>query len=101
MELRSYNVEYVYLHGVTVAIGDDIGVIKDFSTFEEDLKSMIDQIATDNGGRVPFNKCHIREDGEMWTPYLQIVKMLILMGKRIGKVEFESPLTEQTIIRIL
>lgn len=60
---------------------------------------MLSQIETDNG-LVHLCACNRRKDGETWTPYLQIVEMLLLMGYKLGLVEFEAPLKENTLIKI-
>ena len=98
MELRSYNVERVYKDCVKCHIGNDIGVNKsELRLREEDIKSMIRQIARSNG-RTILSMANLRTDGETWTPYLQIVEMLILLGSKIGVLSFEGQLNENTII---
>ena len=98
MELRSYNVERVYKDCVKCRIGNDIGVNKsELLLREEEIKSMIKQIARSNGKTI-LSMANLRIDGETWTPYLQIVEMLILLGAKIGSLSFEGQLNENTII---
>ena len=100
MELRSYNVEKVYAESVKCRIGNDLGVDKEsLERNIPNIKDMLFQIYTLNR-EVPFNRCNYRTDGEMWTPYLQIVEMLILLGKKIGCVEYDGELKPNTIITI-
>lgn len=100
MELRSYNVERIYMDSVKCRIGVDLGIEKKrFAKNIPNIKDMLSQIETDNG-EAHLCACNRRKDGEIWTPYLQIVEMLILMGKKIGCVEFETPLKEYTLIKI-
>ena len=99
MELRSYNVERIYKESVKFRVGTELGIEK--TVFIENIphiKSMLSQIATNNG-EAHLCVCNRRKDGEIWTPYLQIVEMLVLMGKKIGCVEFERPLKEDTLIK--
>ena len=101
MELRSYNVEHIYKDAVKCRIGTDLGIDKKaFKKAAPDIKDMLSQIETLNG-EAHLCACNKRKDGETWTPYLQIVEMLILMGKKLGLVQFESPLKETTLIKIL
>lgn len=98
MELRSYNVERVYAECVKCRIGDEVGVNADkLNERSQDIKDMLNQISREND-QAPLALCHLRTDGEVWTPYLQIVEMLILLGARIGAVEFTGPLKSSTII---
>ena len=60
---------------------------------------MLKQIETVDG-RTIFRMCNLRTDGETWTPYLQIVEMLIRLGKKIGAVEYEGKLNSDTVINI-
>lgn len=99
MELRSYNVESVYNECVKCRIGEELGVRQEIYANEGNIASMLSQIDT-KGGRVPLNMANIRKDGEVWTPYLQIVEMLVLMGKKLGLVSYRGELTETTIIKI-
>lgn len=102
MELRSYNVERVYKESVKCVLGDDIGVDKTkLSENAENIRSMISQIDVAPDNRTLFKFCNQRKDGETWTPYLQIVEMLIRMGRKLGYVKYETPLNENTIIEIL
>lgn len=99
MELRSYNVCRVYKECVRFRIGNDLGVnSRSLSKREKDIRSMLEQIETDSANTVPFMFANRRKDGETWTPYLQIVEMLVLLGRRIGVVTFEGPLKEETIL---
>ena len=99
MELRSYNVESVYKDSVKCRIGVELGIEKErFTENIPAIKDMLSQIETNNG-EAHLCVCNRRKDGEIWTPYLQIVEMLILMGKKIGCIEFETPLKEDTLIK--
>ena len=99
MELRSYNVERMYSECVKCRIGDEIGVnFEALKSNEGNIRSMLSQVYTLDG-IAPLALCHTRIDGEVWTPYLQIVEMLILLGARIGAVEFTGPLKSSTIIK--
>ena len=101
MELRSYNVERVYKDCVKCCIGEDLGINKEqLSLHTEDIKDMCSQIALWNGWTL-LAFANIRKDGEIWTPYLQIVEMLIRMGKRIGVVDYMGKLTATTVIKVL
>lgn len=98
MELRSYNVERVYKDCVKCCIGEDLGVNKEqLAQHTEDIKDMCSQIAVYKGWTL-LATANIRKDGEIWTPYLQIVEMLIRMGKRIGILEYTGNLKADTII---
>ena len=98
MELRSYNVERVYKDCVKCRIGDELGVDKEqLERHKEDIKSMCSQIARWKG-HTYLVTANIREDGETWTPYLQIVEMLILLGAKIGVLSFEGNLDKETKI---
>jgi hypothetical protein len=95
MELRTFNVQRVYFYCVKCTIGDSIGVnhLK-IEENRENIKSMVAQLPKNQ----PLNKCHIREDGEQWTPYVQVVMMLVLLGIHIGVLKGVTPLLETTII---
>lgn len=98
MELRSYNVERIYKDCVKCRIGNDLGVNKqELLLREEEIKSMVKQIARSNGKTI-LSMANLRTDGETWTPYLQIVEMIILLGAKIGVISFEGQLNENTII---
>lgn len=98
MELRSYNVERVYKDCVKCRIGNELGVYKEqLERHKEDIKSMCSQIAHYNGWTL-LAMANIRKDGETWTPYLQIVEMLILLGAKIGVLSFEGQLKGATKI---
>ena len=100
MELRSFNVERVYKDCVRCCIGENLGVNKEqLVQHTADIKDMCSQLAVYNGWTL-LATANIRKDGEIWTPYLQIVEMLIRMGKRIGVVEYEGKLNADTIITI-
>lgn len=100
MELRSYNVERVYQDCVICSIGENLGVRKfPLTVHKEDIVDMLRQIETKKG-MTTFQTCNLRKDGETWTPYLQIVEMLIRLGKKIGAVEYEGTLSVDTIITI-
>ena len=101
MELRSFNVERIYKESVKCIIGDDLGVDKvELEKNTPFIKDMLSQIKTYEGC-TPLLCCNIRKDYEVWTPYLQIVEMLIRMGKKIGCVEYEGKLKPKTIIKIV
>lgn len=100
MELRSFNVERIYKESVKCVIGEDLGIDKaKFTEHIPDIKSMLSQIATDEG-YARLYLCNIRKDGETWTPYLQIVEMLIRMGAKAGIVKYEGKLNMHTLIFI-
>lgn len=99
MELRSYNVERIYKECVICVIGEDLGVKKIIEFHKPDIISMLQQVQTQDG-KAPLQVCNLRKDGETWTPYLQIVEMLMRMGRRIGVVEYEGKLNADTIITI-
>lgn len=101
LELRSFNVEKIWKESVKCVIGEDLGVDK--KKFEENtpaIKSLISQIKTYDG-QAHLCKCHIRHDDEIWTPYLQIVEMLIRMGARTGLIKYEGTLKIDTVITFL
>lgn len=101
MELRSYNVERIYSESVRCRINEELAVDKDkLSASSDDVKDMLLQIKNIDG-YVPLCLCNTRIDGELWTPYLQIVEMIIRMGKKLGYVYYEGPLKPQTLVRIL
>ena len=84
MELRSFNVERIYKESVKCLIGEDLGIDKDkFAENVPAIKEMLSQIKTTNGFA---HLCagNRRKDDEMWTPYLQIVELLICMVAMIG-----------------
>ena len=100
MELRSYNVERIYKKCVICTLGEDIGIRRSLLDYHtEDIIDMLRQIQTQDG-KAPLQVCNLRKDGETWTPYLQIVEMLMRMGRRIGVVEYEGKLNADTIITI-
>lgn len=100
MELRSFNVERVYSESVKARVGEDIGIDKvKFKENEENIKDMLSQILTISGYSY-LKFCNIRKDREVWTPYLQIVEMLIRMGKRAGYVHYEGKLEPESLIKI-
>lgn len=99
MELRSFNVENVYAECVKCTIGEDIGVDKRMLFHHRgNIRGMLSQISEKDATAV-FNECHKRKDGEEWTPYLQIVRMLILLGKKLNYVSFEGKLAPDTVIK--
>ena len=99
MELRSFNVERLWSEVVTIRIGDEIGIRHDLlQQHTTDIKDMITQLAYKEGLEKRFN---MRKDGEVWTPYLQIVEMLLLMGKKLGYVSITGKCSPNAIIRIL
>lgn len=99
MELRSFNVERIWSSVVKCVIGNEIGVDKKkLAEHRNDIESMVYQIDMDDDGNCPFVKCNRRKDGETWTPYLQIVSMLIKMGRKIGIISYSGSLTGSTSI---
>ena len=99
MELRSFNVERIWQSVVKCVIGEELGVNKEnLIAHKKDIESMIDQIDMDDEGNCPLLKCNRRKDGETWTPYLQIVEMLIRMGRKIGVITYEGSLTRFTSV---
>lgn len=100
MELRSYNVERVYRDCVICAFGEALGIRKPaLAENMSNIMDMLSQIETSDG-KAPLQTCNLRKDGETWTPYLQIVEMLIRLGRKIGAVEYEGKLNADTIITI-
>lgn len=100
MELRSYNVERIYNEVVTCRIGDKIGVRKEMlEKYKGDIRSMLLQLKPFKLGVTVLYRCNIRTDDETWTPYLQIVEMLILLGEKIGMVSIGGKLSSSTFIR--
>ena len=96
MELRSFNVQRVYKECVKVAIQDTLGVNKDkLDIHKKDIESMVSQLPDST----PLNLCHVRVDGEQWTPYLQVVKMIVLLGIHLGLLDSEKPITPISIIK--
>lgn len=99
MELRSFNVEKIWRSVVKCVIDDEIGVNKnELDAHKKDIESMIDQIDMDDEGNCPLLKCNRRKDGETWTPYLQIVEMLIKMGRKVGAITYKGSLTKFTSV---
>lgn len=100
MELRSYNVERIYRESVKCTIGEDLGIDKDkFTKNIPAIKEMLSQIHTT--GYFYLCTCNRRKDGEIWTPYLQIVEMLIRMGAKIGCVKYTGKLKPESLIKIV
>ena len=100
MELRSFNVERIYKDCVICTLGEDIGIRKlKLEECKADIIDMLQQVETQNG-KTTFQTCNLRKDGETWTPYLQIVEMLIRLGRKIKAVEYEGRLDVDTIITI-
>lgn len=101
MELRSFNVERIYKESVKCVIGEDLGIDKNkFNENVPAIKEMLSQIKTINGC-AHLCACNRRTDDEIWTPYLQIVEMLIRMGARIGCVEYTGKLRPESLIKIV
>ena len=100
MELRTYNVEDIWFTHVIIEMDEELGVQKSFWSQIENLKDMLSQIQSENGSFI-LSRGHIRKDGEQWTPYLQIIKMLVLMGKKSGLVSYEGKLLSDTKINLL
>lgn len=101
MELRSFNVEWIYKESVKCVIGEDLGIDKDkFTENVPAIKDMLSQIKTTDG-YVHLCACNRRTDDEVWTPYLQIVEMLIRMGAKIGCVKYTGKLKPESLIKIV
>lgn len=101
MELRSTNVQRIWKETVLCVIGEDLGINKQkFEENKSNIKSMLSQIKTEDGYAYCCD-CHIRTDGEQWTPYIQIIEMLLRMGKKIGCVKYVGVLKEHTLIKII
>lgn len=101
MELRSFNVEWIYKESVKCSIGEDLGIDKDkFAENVPAIKEMLSQIKTTNGF-AHLCACNRRTDDEIWTPYLQIVEMLIRMGAKIGCVKYTGKLKPESLIKIV
>lgn len=100
MELRSFNVERIYEESVKCIIGEDLGIDKaKFTKNIPEIIDMLSQIKTTNG-YAHLCACNMRTDDEVWTPYLQIVEMLIRMGAKIGCVSYTGKLKPETLIKI-
>lgn len=98
MELRCYNVTDIWYECVKCRIDDTIGIDKEkFEKRIPDIVSMVEQIKTDNGC-IPCCECHIRKDGEQWTPFRQTIEMLLLLAEKAGAVSFERPLVNNPLI---
>ena len=96
MELRTFNVTKVYFYCVKCAIGNDLGVNKDKIDYHrKDIAEMVSQLPDNE----ILAKCHVRKDGEQWTPYLQVVRMIVLLGAHIGAITLTEELKETTIVR--
>ena len=107
MELRSFNVELVWHESVKCRLKDDLGVNKEIlEQHREDVYDMLTQIdwfvSPVIGGAPIYGKvlwgCNIRKDGEIWTSYLQIIEMLILLGKTLGYITYEGTLDKNITI---
>lgn len=101
MELRSYNVERIYSKTVIRSVRESL--IVDEAEFEKhvpDIKDMLSQVKT-VGGFAHLCACNRRKDEEIWTPYLQVVEMLIRMGAKIGCVKYTRRLKPETLIKIV
>ena len=93
--------ERIYKESVKCVIGEDLGINKDkFNENVPAIKEMLSQIKTINGC-AHLCACNRRTDDEIWTPYLQIVEMLIRMGARIGCVEYTGKLRPESLIKIV
>ena len=101
MELRSYNVEKIWSKVVICTIGEDVGVRKtEFEVSVPAIKEMLSQVHTVNG-YAHLCACCRRTDGEIWTPYTQIVEMLIRLGAKIGCVKYSGRLKSETLVKIV
>ena len=97
MELRSFNVERVYSECV-VNVGKDKAFVKaKLTEHKSDIADMVSQLAWNNN-EIVFQFACFRADGEKWTPYLQIIKMLFVLAKKINIVTF-AELNENSVIR--
>jgi hypothetical protein len=95
-ELRSSTVRRAYRECVLCEVAGEIGVFKNYlRIWIPHIKDMVGQLPTD----LPMNMLHTRLDGEQWTPYLQVVRMLVLLGEKIKILTFDGKLTDKTIIR--
>lgn len=100
MELRSFNVERIYMESVKCVIGENLGINKiKFAENIPAIRDMLSQVKTVNG-YTHLIACNRRTDGEIWTPYLQIVEMLIRMGAKAGFVKYEGNLIGESLIKI-
>lgn len=100
-ELRSFNVERIWNESVKCVIGEDLGIDK--QKFEKNvpaIKEMLSQVETVDG-YAHLCACNKRKDGEQWTPYLQIVEMLIRLGHKIGCVKYTGKLKNETLVKIV
>ena len=75
MELRSYNVEEVYLNWK-----------KNHKLDTESVKDLFNQLEVVD----ETNKMVYRKDGEVWTNKLQIIDMLVEMGVQSGVCKVEN-----------
>lgn len=101
MELRSFNVERIYKESVKCVIGEDLGIDKrKFTENVSAIKEMLSQIKTTDGYAL-LCTCNRRTDDEIWTPYLQIVEMLIRMGAKAGCVKYKGKLKATSLIKII
>lgn len=102
MELRSYNVERIFKDCTTCVLGNLVGTRKEeLEKHAADILDMIRQIPTEevDGKQCNvFGLCHNRRDGEQWTPYLQIIRMLLLLARRLDYVYWEGELKPDTVI---
>lgn len=99
-ELRSFNVEQIYRESVRCIIGEDLIIYEDrFYKNAPLIREMLSQIKTVHGYTY-LCVCNRRKDEEIWTPYLQIVEMLIRMGAKLGCVEYTGKLKPETLIKI-
>ena len=90
----------VYRESVICVLGEELGVKKDvLKLYTEDIKDMLSQLAI-SSGVTPLMMCNTRTDGEVWTPYIQIIEMLIRLGKKLGFVTYEGRLTATTPITL-
>lgn len=101
LELRSFNVERIYDETVRCVIDEELGTDKYMLEKNTPLiKELLSQVQTEDG-YAHLCACNRRTDGEIWTPYLQIVEMLIRMGARIGCVRYEGKLKPDTLVEFL
>lgn len=101
MELRSYNVERLWKEIVVFEIGKVASYeVSKLDQHSNEIKAMVDQVRTSSENTTLFQFCNLRKDGEIWTPYLQIVEMLIRLGRAVGYVKWDGELNAKTKILI-
>lgn len=80
--------ERIWKDSVKCIVQNTLGIDKEkFFQHKQDIEDMLSQIEVDETGVTLVALANHRKDGETWTPYLQIVEMLLRMGHRMGFVE--------------